>query len=291
MFRYVLGFLISLVVSLFVQSMIFAADDLGFNYDPQKVCSNIDELKPFSTLENSQTARQATRYSDIATVQSDYLANKILLLDVRDKSEYEEFRIPRAVHVPLHQLKYKSYLKKKSLVLVGSGKQYKTLEQTFSDLQEEGFEDISILDGGIRAWFETMGLVDGKKSEARRLNLLSVKDFITEAQHGPWLIIDVDENKEFTHKVNGEVLHIPLNTSFKKNLLKQLDQKEINPMTRMLFVSNNRNIYKNIAPELSDLPLNNHYILSQVTDFIDIYKNKNLLAMSNRKKKISGCDL
>ena len=74
----------------------------------------------------------------------------IVLVDVRDANDFEKFRIPGSLNIPFFALKTKTFLKKKSLVMINEGFSYSRLEQGCLRLRNAGFASVSILDGGLR---------------------------------------------------------------------------------------------------------------------------------------------
>ena len=63
----------------------------------------------------------------------------IILIDVRKRVEFEKFRIPGSINIPLFAIKTKAFLKSKSLVIVNEGYNYSELEQECEHLREAGF--------------------------------------------------------------------------------------------------------------------------------------------------------
>ena len=84
---------------------------------------------------------------------------KLFVLDVRDPHELEGElgRLPRAVNIPLHQLKQRlGELSKREggdiIVVCRTGKRSETAARM---LQESGVERVFVLKGGMTAWRET----------------------------------------------------------------------------------------------------------------------------------------
>jgi len=246
----------------------------------------------FSTSEQIITNRNEDLYIGIKTVLDLYRnnqKNQLALVDVRPAEEYAQFRIPNTVNLQLHQLKYKKYLKSKTLVLVNSGKHYRDIEATTASLRLQGYKNVYVLEGGIRKWYTEANLLDGQVSKAKQLNLISVKDFLSEASHGPWVVFDLDEQKTFKTTVNGQIINLPFDSLFELNLASKINEHEHKSMSRYLFVSNDKNIYQNIVPTINKKGINNYHILSQTTDYIKVFQKKNRNANLARKNVIKGC--
>ena len=93
----------------------------------------------------------------------------ILLVDVRNKEEFEAFSIPGSVNIPLFAIKTKSFLKPKFLVLLNEGYNYDELEQACEDLRESGFT-VWVLHGGLYYWKEKGGRLKGNPFMQKELN-------------------------------------------------------------------------------------------------------------------------
>lgn len=78
----------------------------------------------------------------------------LVLVDVREQAEWDEAHIPGAVFLPLSQLeaRFAELPKDKALVLqCRSGKRSMTAA-TF--LKDQGYSDLTNLEGGIMAWMD-----------------------------------------------------------------------------------------------------------------------------------------
>ena len=76
---------------------------------------------------------------------------EIILIDVRKRDEFEKFRIPGSINIPLFAIRTKAFLKSKSLVLVNEGYNYTQLERECAYLRKSGFR-VWLLNGGLYYW-------------------------------------------------------------------------------------------------------------------------------------------
>ena len=81
---------------------------------------------------------------------------KLTLVDVRSKKDFERLHIPSSINIPLFAVKTKTYLKSARLVLVNEGFRYAELANECRRLTERGLK-MSILDGGLPAWKHSGG--------------------------------------------------------------------------------------------------------------------------------------
>lgn len=105
-------------------------------------------------------AWDATYAVRVKTVLKKHRDRQVVLVDVRPKEDFDRVRIPGSVHVPLHFLKTKTFLKGEDLVLVGDGREWLSLESACRDLKSSGFR-MSILAGGLPGWLAAGGKVSG----------------------------------------------------------------------------------------------------------------------------------
>jgi hypothetical protein len=172
-------------------------------------------------------------------------------------------------------------LQSKELLLVNDGKSYLQLESTAVALENLGFSSVYLIDGGLLAWRDFSHLLDGKAASADSLKLMTVREFLSESNHGPWLVINLGQKGRFREAVNGEVMDLELNSSMIDELNLKI-KKRLAPLTRVLFVSNDKQVYKKLSPILAELNFYNYHILSQTADYIDKFKEQSRLANANR---------
>lgn len=134
---------------------------------------------------------------------------EIVLIDVRNNSEFRKFRIPGSINIPLFAIKTKSFLKSKPLVLINEGYSYSQLEQECMVLRNFGFK-ASILDGGIYHWKQTDSPLEGDVFAQRELNKILPQAFLIEKDYENWVAIDVSQKGiPEGHYLFPVVTHIP----------------------------------------------------------------------------------
>lgn len=125
-----------------------------------------------------------------SVVQRSREKQEIILVDVRKGSEFEKFRIPGSIHIPLFAVKTKPFLKRKPLVLINEGYSYKQLEQECIRLRESGFK-AWILDGGLYYWRQKGMPLTGDAFAMQGLNRMPSRELFKEKDYENWLMIDV----------------------------------------------------------------------------------------------------
>jgi rhodanese-related sulfurtransferase len=116
---------------------------------------------------------------------------EVLFVDVRDREAFDKLKIPGSIHIPLHALKTKTFLRDKSLVLVSEGYPNVSLEQTCKALRDAGFTRVSILNGGLRSWIQKKGPVEGDAFASREVTRVPPKDFFAQKESPDWLVVIV----------------------------------------------------------------------------------------------------
>lgn len=101
-------------------------------------------------------SRRLSKAKDVGNLEATVLINKkdAILVDVRETSEYENGRLPGAVHIPLSQLEARSaeIAKQASRPVIAYCARGNRSRMAASALAKAGFAEIYHLSGGIDAW-------------------------------------------------------------------------------------------------------------------------------------------
>ena len=95
-----------------------------------------------------------------------------LFVDIRLAQEYESFRIPGSLNIPLHAVRSKAFLKNKEFILLDAGHDYATLAKGCAALIEQGFAGAKVLAGGLVAWRGSGGALDGDPFALAAMDLI-----------------------------------------------------------------------------------------------------------------------
>ncbi len=117
----------------------------------------------------------------------------LVLVDVRDESYFESFRIPGSINIPLFALRTKTFLKRKQLILINKGFMYGPLEQECRNLKDSGFTRVSILKGGLQYWKQKGAPLEGDVFAQKKLNEVSPREFFSERNYDSLAVVDVSE--------------------------------------------------------------------------------------------------
>lgn len=116
-----------------------------------------------------------------------------VLVDVRDAQDFNNFRIPGSINIPVFALKTKTFLKTKPIVLINKGYNYSRLEQECRRLRDAGFKRVSILNGGLEYWRQKKAPLEGDIFAIKKLSRISPMDFFEERNSGNLIVVDVSE--------------------------------------------------------------------------------------------------
>ncbi|HUT44226.1 MAG TPA: rhodanese-like domain-containing protein, partial [Desulfobacterales bacterium] len=173
---------------------------------------------------------------------------EIALVDVRRKEEFEKFRIPGSVNIPLFAIKTKPFLRSTPLVLINEGYSYRGLEQECEHLNKIGFR-AWILNGGLYYWKQKSAPLQGDAFSLMALNKVPPDVFFLEKDYDNWLLIDVSQTKNSqVGSIFPKSIYLPHENNeqkFLSSIKKTLRQRKDNPFLMFLvFNQKGENYYK-----------------------------------------------
>ena len=130
---------------------------------------------------------------DLLVAATNLLANparlaEISFVDVRGQDQYRLGRIPGSLNLPLFTVKARGFLRPKRLVLLNEGHNPADLLQEASRLKQLQFASVAVLDGGLRAWQQAGGQLEGEDVAASRLATITPAQFHFGQADNPWLV-------------------------------------------------------------------------------------------------------
>jgi len=105
-----------------------------------------------------------------------------VFVDTRPLSEYNQFRIDGALRMGGSELRSKSYLRGRKIVLVGDGKAERELYIACAELKRQGFKQVRLLRGGMASWLVHEQPVVGRAPAPETLIRLSAAQLWLESQ-------------------------------------------------------------------------------------------------------------
>lgn len=230
---------------------------------------------------------------------------RIALVDVRTREAFEKFRIPGAINIPLHFIKTKSFLKLNPLVILNEGCQYIELEQETKNLRKAGFI-ASILAGGLSAWKEKGGKIEGDPFAQAELNKITPRIFYQEKDFNNWVIIDVSTAKT-PNRALTRAIHVPLAFSKDSKDLKKggppgkMLRRAVNWAVRarnlsfysVLILNDSGEVHKELKEVVRHSGIENVFYLAGGLKEYQAHLNRLALSWKSRKervKSVGGCE-
>lgn len=184
-------------------------------------------------------------------------SSKMLLVDVRPRAVFEKIHINGSVHIPLHFIKTKDYLKQKTLVLVNNGFCRQQLIDTCAALNKKNF-DARILSGGLNAWIQKGLPVRGDALAAKTISRVSPRDAFTEHIARSFLPADISGRQP--EPVFDGTVYLDLSGKNEPNALVLLNKE--NPNSCILVFNQTGRSYEGIGDQLRSSGAGNIFFLT-----------------------------
>lgn len=156
--------------------------------DTAAVTAAPDQPPPAALLMQFVPAPRACFIAYTALLERQRQGRTPLVIDTRPARAYQHYRIPGSLNLPAYRIKTVAQLKTRPLLLVNEGYRYRELESTCLQLTQQGFQDVSILYGGLHAWRTRIAALQGDSLQQDALQTLPVQDFL-ELQGNPTTLI------------------------------------------------------------------------------------------------------
>ncbi len=138
----------------------------------------------------------------------------IILIDTRSKEKFEKARIPGSLHMELYSIKTKGFLKEKDVVIVDDGfRLFAPLNECIRLKKEAGFKSVHVLYGGIQAWIDSGGKIEGINAGFPAKNTFKEPLLLFEERDmADWVVLDLFGEKERIKRLfpKWSVVAIPL---------------------------------------------------------------------------------
>ena len=132
-----------------------------------------------------------------------------VLVDVRPADAFDRVRIPGSLNIPLHAIRSKGFLKTASLVLVNEGFLLRPLAKACERLRSDGFS-VSILSGGLRAWHQAGGPLEGEPAAAVEFSQVSPRKVFQEKNSAFHLVVNVSAVRSRSSEEHfPQAVHVP----------------------------------------------------------------------------------
>ena len=262
--------------------------------------STAQDLESMNTPAELLTTKLGKRNPEVAiSVESvlQKLREKrgIIFIDVRKRSDFERFRIPGSINIPLFAIKTKAFLRSKSLVIVNEGYNYSQLERECEHLRRSGFR-AWLLNGGLNYWREKGAPLHGDGFAQKGLNRIPPRAFFAERDYENWMVIDISAPKQpQAHPLIPQSISIPyLNDEerFILTLEKTLAQEKDKQFLSVLIFSQKGEYYDKIEKAAQKTDLRNVFFLKGgIQAYRNLLGQQALISRAklNQRKAIKKC--
>jgi rhodanese-related sulfurtransferase len=164
---------------------------------------------------------------------------RMVLIDVRPATRFEQYHIPGSLNISLHAIRSKAYLKSKPVVLVNEGFVIAPLAHACQALNKAGFK-ATILAGGLVAWKHKGGRLIGDPFAQNQVNRVSPRIFGQEKASGGLLIVDASAPAyPGFRQLTPTARHLPLleNREAVRTLKKIIKTTGKDPFARLIVIT------------------------------------------------------
>ncbi|MBS1209690.1 MAG: hypothetical protein H6R19_2088 [Proteobacteria bacterium] len=129
----------------------------------------------------------------------------VVVVDTRTSQSFNAFRIADALNLDVANLRQKTFLYDKTVILAGSGKGERELYSACAALKAQGFKRVSVLRGGMAAWAAQGLPALGRASDAGLMEGLSSAELWVESQFDANLLLIVRERVDMLSQLKSGV--------------------------------------------------------------------------------------
>jgi rhodanese-related sulfurtransferase len=222
-----------------------------------------------------------------------WLQDKLKIVDVRGSNDFDKYRIPNSLNIPLHSIKTKPFLKNQFIVLVDKGNYQKPLYEECYLLRQMGYENVKVLDGGIRKWWQKAEL-EGNEIEIQKLKRVSPKEFEMAKDEKNWYLLNMSGEElavsSFGLSKESVLTYVGNKDQFFKKLLALMDSD--NSKHIFLVLNKDGKDYQRYSALLKRAGMSNeYYLVGGLENYVKFKKNQKALIarVIAGPKKVQPC--
>ncbi len=155
---------------------------------------------------------------------------RIIPVDTRSKEEFEKARIPGSLHMELYSIKTKGFLKEKDIVIVDDGFRLEApLSECMRLKKEAGFKSVRVLYGGIQAWMDAGGKIEGTNACTPAKHTFKEPLLLYEERDmADWVVLDLFGEKERIKRLFPKWSVVTIPSAKDRNKIEKSLKKAIN---------------------------------------------------------------
>lgn len=142
-----------------------------------------------------QASRQAAASDGLLVSATDALrqpAGALTFIDVQGADAFSRATVRGSQNVPLHALKTRKRFQTQKLVLVGDGILEGELLDQARVLRTQGFANVVVLEGGVRAWQLEGGQIEGSSRFPAQSAIVTAWQIPAMQREGGWDVVAID---------------------------------------------------------------------------------------------------
>lgn len=225
---------------------------------------------------------------------------KTLLVDVRPAELFARVRIPGSVNIPLFNLKNKTFLHGKNIVLINEGYGYRQLITGLKSLDGTGAQSARILQGGLNAWKRAGGRLDADALTREEIDTIPPSGFFADKDYKDVAVVYVRGEKAGAY--DAAKTYIPGIVDIKyegdvEKFLKRIDRKtrvEDKAPVYVVVAADDEKLYDMLRPAVRKCDwLNMFYLRGGIRGYGQFLKTQVLMrghAAAPSKKECPTCD-
>lgn len=221
--------------------------------------TKIDHKKLFISLENFLKLKNEKK--------------KITMIDIREKKDYDQYRINGSINIPLRSIKTSSWLRSKKIILVDNGFDSHSLHKKVSLLQKIGF-NIKILKGGINTWWRSGQKLIGYP-KLMTVSGISPAQLFASGNRKKLLVINLSgstANNKFLNSFSSILISANNKEKFNEELKKS--KTKIIPFEQIIVIDNNEKKYLRLDSYFRDKGSKNIFFLQGGINAFSTYNQK-----------------
>ncbi|WP_144686537.1 rhodanese-like domain-containing protein [Desulfobotulus alkaliphilus] len=224
----------------------------------------------------------------VEEVMEEYGEKAIFLVDVRPEEAFARYHIPGSLNMDFHEIRVRSFLKTKPLVLINEGFALGRLAESCEDLNKEGFQ-ASILAGGLVAWKGIGGPLAGDPFAMEEMHRVSPEVLASElAWTHPLIVHGLDrEEAVFTLPLAHALLR-PHDPEGVQDLLTLMGEGRNNPFLVPIIITKNGEENAAFRRYLASYGIREVYVLEKGWAGYERYLEHRRLAQRSRDERMAS---
>lgn len=222
------------------------------------LCTRDDAEKP----KPSKYARVAEAKPDLSCaiapgdVARQLKSPNTVLIDTRNATDFANFHINGAMNISAAELRGKTFLRGKSVILLGNGKAEQQQYIDCKRLKSNGFKKVRVLLGGMPAWLAAGQGVLGLSPNPMQLTRLTPSDLWIESRFESNLVLVAAGRKTLQTQITGSVL-IPdeMPQTIQSAIDKRRKQHKSAPLAAVVLAADKGTAFQALSEAIKPVPL------------------------------------